>query len=251
MMRKIGILMGGLVTFCTMIAFGSHAENNETETAKTTEASEEKIAKSLKKLIFVPHDSGAPEVTDAGGVRTAGVLPNVELLAPDRMARSLTPSPTLYWHISKTAPCPVRFTLLADDVTVIDPLLELDIEGVDQKGIYGISLEEHGLELEQGRRYVWSIAVSSEGESFGSDRVAQTVMQHSTAPDLIAVLDAKAPEHRAVRLAADGYWYDAVDVLSKQIEKSSNIEWQAARARLLDQAGLLQAARFDLQPVPR
>ena len=100
--------------------------------------------------MFVPHDKGAPAVTDAGGVRAVSIAPKIELLAPEQMARTLSPTPTLYWHISKAAPGKVRFTLIADDPAAIDPLLEIDIDGVDQEGIYGVSLDDHGIALESG-----------------------------------------------------------------------------------------------------
>ncbi len=247
MTRNKSILIGSLVALVTLAASFSHAEEKPASGQAAPPLSERDIAESLKKLIFVPHDSGAPDVTDAGGVRSVTVLPKIELLAPDRMARTLSPTPTLYWHISKPAPGPVRFTLLKDDVTAIDPLLEFQIDGIDQEGVYGVNLEDNGLTLEDGQRYVWSIALSSEGDNYGSDLVAQTVMEHKAGVALANSLETARPEERAIRLAAEGYWYDAIDALSDQIEAGAPSPWQAARAQLLDQAGHLQAARFDRQ----
>lgn len=252
MNREKSILMSGLVALSATVAIDSQAEDKAKDSPATdapaeTVPSEDEISESLRKLIFVPHDAGAPEVTDAGGVRAVAALPRVELLAPDRMARTLSPAPTLYWHISTAAEGPVRFTLLADDVTVIDPLLELEVDGIDREGIYGVSLDDYGLTLEHGQRYVWSIAVSSEGDGFGSDLVAQTMLEYDAVPGLAATLDDARPEERAIRLAAEGYWYDAVNVLSDQIGSKATTPWKTARAQLLDQAGRLQAARFDRQ----
>lgn len=247
MIRRKHILKSGLVALATLAANLGHAEEQAPADKATPALSEREIAESLKKLVFVPHDSGAPEVTDAGGVRAVTVLPKIELLAPDRMARTLSPTPTLYWHISRPAPGPVRFTLLKDDATTIDPLLEFQIDGVDREGIYGVSLDDHNLTLEDGKRYVWSIALASEGDNYGSDLVAQTVMEHKAGPALANALETARPEDRAIRLAAEGYWYDAIDTLSDQIEAGAASPWQTARAQLLDQAGLLQSARFDRQ----
>lgn len=241
------IFMSGLVTLGAMALTGVHAEE-KAATTQTPSPSEQEIAESLKKLVFVPHDKGAPEVTDAGGVRAVSVVPKIELLAPERMARTLSPTPTLYWHISRAAAGTVRFTLIADDATAIDPLLEFDVDGIDREGIYGISLDDHGIALESGERYVWSIALSPDSDNYSSDLVAQTVMEHGADPELAKALDQASPDARAIRLAAEGYWYDAVDTLSAQIEVfSSKHPWQAARGRLLDQAGLMQAARYDRQ----
>ncbi|NJO37894.1 MAG: DUF928 domain-containing protein [Rhizobiales bacterium] len=239
------ILIGGLAAVGMLIAVASLADDQGGDAQ--TSASEQDIAESLKRLVFVPHDSGAPEVTDTGGVRSITVLPKVELLAPESVALTLSSSPTLYWHISKAAPGPVHFTLLADDPAMADPLLDLDLDGIDREGIYAISLDDHGVALDDGQRYVWSVALSAAKDSHATDVAAQTVMLHSTAPDLAIALDRVRPDERAVRLAAEGYWYDAVETLSQQIETGDALLWQDARARLLDQAGLLQAARFDRQ----
>lgn len=251
MIRKTHMLMSGLikyglVTLATLTASPGHAEEKAPIGNPAPAQSENDIAESLKKLVFVPHDAGTPEVTDAGGVRAITVLPKIELIAPDNIARTLSPTPTLYWHISKPAPGPVRFTLLKDDATTVDPLLEFQIDGVDQEGIYGVSLDDHDLTLEDGKRYIWSIAFSSDGVSFGSDLAAQTAIEHQADAALANTLETARPEDRALRLAAEGYWYDAIDTLSGQIFSNQPL-WQAARGRLLDQAGLLQAARFDKQ----
>ncbi|MGI9487234.1 MAG: DUF928 domain-containing protein [Geminicoccaceae bacterium] len=240
------ILVSSLVAFAILAASLGHAEEKAASDSQAPALSESEIAESLKKLIFVPHDAGAPEITDAGGVRAITVRPKIELLAPEKMARTLSPTPTLYWHISKPAPGPVRFTLLKDDATTIDPLLDFQIDGIDQEGIYGVSLHEHGLSLEDGHRYIWSIALSPDGENYGTDLAAQTVMEHKSAATFAKALQDARPEERAIRLAAGGYWYDAVDTLSDQIFSNKPL-WQAARGRLLDQAGLLQAARYDRQ----
>lgn len=245
MMKNKRLAAGGMAVLIALAVSAAHADEQGAAASDAPAPSEQEIADSLKKLVFVPHDTGAPAVTDAGGVRAVSVLPKVELLAPDRMARTLSATPTLYWHISKATSGPVRFTLLEDDATVIDPLLELDLGPVDQEGIYGVSLDDHGLTLESGKRYIWSIALSAGNDSYSSDLVAQTVMEHDAAPDLAKALENAPPDSRALRLAAEGFWYDTVDVISDQIASSSTKTWQTARANLLTQAGLLQAARFD------
>ncbi|MGI9499697.1 MAG: DUF928 domain-containing protein [Geminicoccaceae bacterium] len=241
------IVVASLAVLSTLAVTSGHAEEKAATAAEAPRPSEQKIAESLKKLIFVPHDVGAPEVTDAGGVRAISVLPKIELLAPQQVARALSPTPTLYWHVSKAVEGPVRFTLLVDNPTASTPLLEAEVDGIDQEGIYSISLEDHGLALENGKRYIWSIALSADNNNYSSAPVAQTMMEHETAPGLTKTLDGALPETRAVRFAAEGYWYDAVDTLSDQIGRSLDKSWQAARARLLSQAGLPHAARFDLQ----
>jgi hypothetical protein len=245
MMTKTFMAVTLTAAMAFWLADAGNAEEKAAGEAATPAPSEEAVAKSLAKLVFVPHDSGAPVVTETGGVRAVTVLPKVQLLAPRRMARTHSPSPTLYWHISKAATGHVWFTLISDDPAATEPLAEIKVDGVDQEGIYGVDLDDHGVTLEPNKRYVWSVIISTESSGFGSDQLAQTLLEHSPDADLAEALTNMAPEDRAIRLAADGYWYDAIETLSEQINADAGPNWKAARARLLDQTGLLQAARFD------
>lgn len=239
------LLISTLTAIALSLAFFSHADEKTADGGAGSTASNEAIAKSLSKLVFVPHDSGAPVVTESGGVRAVTVLPKVQLLAPRRMARTLAPNPTLYWHISKAAIGNLWFTLVVDDSTVINPLLEIRVDGVDQEGIYSVNLDDHNISLEPGQRYIWSLVLSTESSGFGSDQVAQSLLEHTPDPELHAKLGGLTPQDRTVRLAAEGYWYDAIQMLSDQIGVDVESPWKTARAQLLDEAGLLQAARFD------
>jgi hypothetical protein len=235
-----------LISACAAMAFwlttASHADETKADATAASSPSEEAIAKRLAALVFVPHDKGAPAVTEAGGVRAVTLLPKVQLLAPRQMALSLSPNPTLYWHINKAAVGDLWVTLANADRTIVDdPLLEVRVDGVDQEGIFSISLEDHGVLLEPGQRYVWSVVLLTGS----SDQVARTFIEHRADQDMAAALDGMPMEDRVVRLAAEGYWYDAIDALSEEIGAGAGASWLAARAHLLDQAGLLQAARFD------
>lgn len=235
-----------LISACAAMALWltnvGHADEAKTDDAAALSSSEETIAKSLAALVFVPHDKGAPTVTEAGGVRAVTMLPKVQLLAPRRMALTLSPSPTLYWHITKAAVGDLWVTLARADGSIVDdPLLEVKVDGVDQEGVFSVSLEDHGVWLQPGQRYVWSVVLLTGS----SDQVARTFVEHRVDTDLATVLDGMPMEDRVVRLAAEGYWYDAIETLTEKISANSGAPWLDARARLLDQAGLLQASRFD------
>jgi len=239
------LLISTLAAIALSLSPVSYADEKDVDGVAGSPASNEAIVESLAKLVFVPHDSGAPVVTESGGVRAVTVLPKIQLLAPRRMARTLTANPTLYWHITKATVGNLWFTLVIDDSTVIDPLLETRIDDVDQEGIFSVDLNDHNITLEPGKRYMWSLVLSTESSGFGNDQIAQSLLEHSPNADLSAALGSLTPEDRAVRLAAEGYWYDAIQTLSEQIGADLDSPWKTARARLLDQAGLLQAARFD------
>lgn len=208
--------------------------------------SEQDIQQSLEKIVFVPHDVDAPKVTDAGGVRGIASAPKLLVLAPERLSLSRSPTPTLYWYMSKGTETPVRFTLLADDPLIVNPLLEIELGTFAGPGIYSVSLAQHNIRLKEKHRYSWSVTVSSEDSAATEDPVAQTWLEHSLSATLDPFLATSSPLNQTAELAEKGYWYDAINVVSHQIEAGNqSTPWREVRARLLDQVGLQHAAVFD------
>ena len=207
---------------------------------------EKKIEESLEKVLFIHHDVGAPKVTESGGVRGIGSAPKVQVLAPERLSLSLSPSPTLYWYVSKDTESPVRFTLLSDDPNIVDPLLEVDLGVRSGPGIYSIPLAQYGIRLASKRQYSWSVTLSPEDGSGSEKPVAQTWLEHSPSAELDPFLATSSPFNQTVEFAGKGYWYDAINMVSRQIEAGDQSQpWRQIRAQLLDQVDLKLAAKFD------
>jgi len=241
-MKKETFWAAALTAVLSQAAIGLPAMAEEKPKAET----EKKIEESLEKVVFVPHDVGAPKVTDAGGVRGIGSAPKLLVLAPERLSLSLSPSPTLYWYVSKATETPVRFTLLSDDPNIVDPILEVDLGARSGPGIYSIPLAQYGVRLASKRRYSWSVAVSSKDGSFSEEPVAQTWLEHSPSATLDPFLATSSPFDQTVEFANNGYWYDAINMVSRQIETGDqSVPWREIRAHLLDQAALKLAAKFD------
>ncbi|MGI9450758.1 MAG: DUF928 domain-containing protein [Geminicoccaceae bacterium] len=210
--------------------------------------SEQKIAESLEKIVFVPHDVGAPKVTEAGGVRGIGSAAKLQVLAPERLTLSLSPSPTLYWYVSKPTEAPVHFTLLSDDPNIAEPILDVDLGARSGPAIYSIPLAQYGVRLASKRQYSWSVTVSSEDGTLPEEPVSQTWLEHTPSAELDPFLATSSPFDQTVEFAANGYWYDAINMASRQIEAGDqSMPWREIRARLLDDAKLELAAKFDRQ----
>ncbi|MGH1480108.1 MAG: DUF928 domain-containing protein [Geminicoccales bacterium] len=205
------------------------------------------IEETLETIVFIPHDVGAPGVTDAGGVRSITALPNLEPLAPSRLSRSLSPAPMLYWYLSKGTEMPVRFTLLAEDPAITDPILDVELGIYPNAGIYAVPLEGYGIMLEDDQRYSWSVALlSADGDI--SSTMAQTWFEHNASADTTQFISTLAPVDQIAYLARNGYWYDAIDTLSQRLKTDDrSAPWREIRAHLLDQVGLKKPANFDRQ----
>jgi hypothetical protein len=203
----------------------------------------------LSTLIYVPHDFDAPEVTQSGGVRSASQdgLPELMVLAPPKLARTFSSQPTLYWYLSDPTNAPVRLTVLDLDATTGEPLLEIGLGPVSSGGVHASSLAEHGVALEEGRLYEWSIALEVDSQAYSEEPVAKTILTADAAdPGLIAKLEQAPTLAQAEALAEAGYWYDLIDLLSREIERGRDPEtWRALRAELLDQVGLDVVAAYE------
>ena len=205
----------------------------------------------MSSLLRVRHDFGAPEVTEAGGTRgvnprAPGELPDVLVLAPPKLAHSLSPQPTLYWYVSGPSKVPLRLTLLDYESASPEPLLELDLGAVPAAGVYATPLSEHGVRLEPGHRYEWSVALEVNPEAYSQEPVAKTIFATAEPdPALLTKLAGAAPLARIEALAAAGYWYDALDLLAQRIAAGDQSQpWRELSASLLEQARLQRVAAF-------
>jgi Domain of Unknown Function (DUF928) len=205
----------------------------------------------MSSLLSVRHDFGAPEVTESGGTRgvnlpAPGDLPDVLVLAPPKLAHSLSPQPTLYWYVSGPSKVPVRLTLLDFEAASPEPLLELDLGAVPAAGVYATSLTEHRVHLKPGHRYEWSVALEVNPEAYAEEPVAKTIFATAEAdPALLPKLAGAPPLARIEALAAAGYWYDALDLLARQIATGDQSQpWRELSASLLEQGRLKRVAAF-------
>lgn len=216
------------------------------EEQKPEQISEQEIKERLEKVVFVPHDVGAPEVTDTGGVRSILKAPKPLALAPEHLSRSLSRSPTLYWYLSKATSTPIRFTLIKDDSEFAGPILELNLGTFSSSGIYALALSDYDIRLDENQRYFWSVTASPPGQNYGLIPASRTWIEHSPSADIQSLIASTSPFDQTVQLARTGYWFDAIDVVSRQIDTGEQTSaWHQIRARLLDQVGLEKVALFD------
>jgi hypothetical protein len=188
--------------------------------------------------VFVPRDDGAPVARVGGGTRGIETVksPSIEVLAPERLGYTLDPQPTLYWSLSEATDrrVEIRVNDHGSDppVTVFETLLEGPLES----GVHGIDLARHGITLEPGVVYMWYVQLNPRSDGRYSGGGIQRVLAST---ELEAALAAAAADRKAFVLAEAGIWYDAVDVLSEQIEGGAASELALAqRTALLEQVGL-------------
>ncbi len=188
--------------------------------------------------VFVPRDRGAPVARVGGatrGIETAKI-PSIEVLAPERLGYTLDPQPSLYWSISDATDRRVKISLEKLGSDPPRTVFEAVLEGPLEAGVHRIDLARHGVTLEPGVIYMWYVRLDPRSDG----RYGGGGIQRVAAPaELEAELAAADADRKAFILAEAGIWYDAIGVLSEQIESGSAVELaRAQRAALLEQVGL-------------
>ena len=164
--------------------------------------------------MWVPPAGRPTTTTESGGTR--GAPPNrlaLRVLAPLQQGLTADAAPTLYWYVSAGSAASIELSVKHEDA--IDPLLEVSLPAPPRAGVYSASLAEHGLMLEAGESYEWSVELLESGRRNRAQPYSSTeLLVAPPDPSVAAAIgEAAEPIAKARVLAANGYWNDAFDTL--------------------------------------
>jgi len=241
---QIWLLAGLLVLHLPVISAesGAAAEKQSINESKDTVQIKNQTASGRDGLIrpvYVPPRRGAPLTRVGGGTRGGvGGQPFVTVIAPEHSGLSGDQQPRLYWYLSKESRTRFEFDLINDRET--EPILEVTSDRNMPPGFNYIDLAEHGITLERGISYQWSVALVQDSDQRSTDIVSSGRVEYVEPSAGLQAQLGVADQVDAVRiLAGQGYWYDAFSRLSELIAanpaNSELLEW---RASLLEQVGL-------------
>ncbi len=184
--------------------------------------------------VYRPPRRGAPRAKVGGGLRGARALPEPLVLAPGHLAQTASPQPSLFWYIDAVPARSVQIVFTLIDAEGVDPVVEATLDSPTRAGIHRIRLADHGVELDPGVEYEWSIALVVDPAQRARDVVTtgyiQRVAQRAPLEGSVAT---------AARYAAAGIWYEALETISDSIrETPDDVELRRHRSALLHQAGL-------------
>jgi hypothetical protein len=185
-------------------------------------------------VVYRPPHRGAPGQKLGSGLRAAPALPTLVTLAPEHVAETSSPSPSLFWHIDSLPPSSARvvFTLIAASRAA--PIVEAELGTPDRPGIHRVRLSDLQVTLEPAVEYEWSVSLTADprhGDAQCLDR------------GFLRRVPSRAPlpmDGSSVRASAQlDYWYDALEAISDQIDdEPSNRALRAQRNALLAEGGL-------------
>lgn len=197
---------------------------------------------------YKPPLRGAPASRVGGGSRGAdsGGAPRIAVLAPDHTGLTTQTQPDLYWYLSKPVATKLEITVINDQA--VQPLVEKKLDTPTRAGIQRLRLKDLGIQLKPGIEYRWFVGMVTDPQQRSNDVIASGTIMRSETPSTLTQKLAQA-DKRAVPFiyAEEGYWYDAIATISDLIAANpGDAVLRQQRAALLEQAGLDEAARFDL-----
>lgn len=211
------------------------ADNNQTGAASPSSG-----------VKFRPPTTGAPSVRVTGGSRGTGDTQiTLDVLAPDDIGVTTREQPSLFWFQSKPADAKFELTLLQENK--VKPIVQVTVERSSKAGVQRIKLSDRGVKLSPGVEYQWVVALISDPDNRSTDLVASGVIKRVEPSIELKERIAKAtPASLAGVYAEAGIWYDALSVLSDQIDAHpENMALRETRADLLRQVGLKAGADYE------
>ena len=195
---------------------------------------------------YQPPRRGAPGGRVGGGTRgpNAG-LPFLYALVPDHVGLTAKAQPTLVWYLSEATTFPLEFTVL--EGMGVEPILEVPLSSPLEAGIQLISLADYDLKLDKGKTFQWFVSLIPDPARRSKDVVAGGMLEVKVVPENIALAVKNGTPQEATKLLAKaGFWYDAMGMISHEIQAHSrNRELYDLRAGLLEQVDLNIVAQLD------
>lgn len=187
--------------------------------------------------------------TGSRGCVEVGSTPTgtLSLLAPkEQIGYTVASHPTFFWHLSNAVAVPVVFSLVETGNPVA--IFEQEISQ-PKAGIMKIELPKDKPGLEPGKTYRWNVALVCNPQRRSADVIAQANIQRepvsAAVEKQLATISTKI--EKAEIYAAQGFWYDAMSLLS--VSDSDPLQptiWQD-RLSLLEQVGLSNVVEQEQQ----
>lgn len=224
-----------VVALCIGLA-GHAAVAGSDKDAKDAQAN--KPAPQKPAFVYKPPLRGAPGARVGGGTRGSGEqAAKLEVLAPDHVGLTTRAQPVLYWYAHAPAPVHFQFALMDDS---IDPLLEIQTVNQQVSGIQSLDLADHGVSLQPGVTYYWSVALVTDAGNRSADIVSSGMIERiEPGEGLTSRINGNRGIDLAEMFASEGIWYDALATLSGMIAAAPGDERLVSiRDALLEQEGL-------------
>jgi len=243
-----------VVLFIFAVAVGSpagplHAQDQKPPPSKPPASAQKTEQANAGRIEYAPPRRGAPAGRIGGGTRGSESRElSLAVVAPEQVGLSSTPSPRLYWFVSRPISSRVEVTVIEDGA--MDPILERVLPPVDTAGVQSVDLAALGVALKPGREYRWFVSLLANPNARSSDTVASgKVLWEAMPPEIRARVESATGEARAAAFAAGGYWYDAyAELRSLREARPLDARLREIEVALVSQVNLPDVARHLASP---
>ncbi|RKZ42537.1 MAG: hypothetical protein DRQ49_01635 [Gammaproteobacteria bacterium] len=166
---------------------------------------------------------------------------SLRVLVPG-IGNTISEQPTLYWSISQALSAQFELTLKPimppGSFDFPEPLIDKTLHLSVNKGIQALSLVQHNAKLDINTQYEWSISLVCDSENPSINIFDSGTIKRVEPSNFLNGRIKGANERQLPYIYAEnGVWYDALDTLSRLIQKDDN-SLSTVRASLLKQGGL-------------
>jgi hypothetical protein len=236
------------VSIAMMFAVAAGAADEKKPDATPEVSSAPPASAKVARPVYQPPKLGKPARTVGGGSRgSKDKVPALFVVAPEHVGQTASAKPSLFYFVDRVPDPSIRveFTLLDEDG--IEPLVETVLPTPKRAGVHRIRLSDHGVTLDPGAEYEWSVSLVLDPNERSKDIVATSWIDRI--PESGELKSRLASEGAtATVFAEEGLWYDAIGALSDEIDGDpSNVQLAEQRADLLRQVGLDEIAAGAVQ----
>lgn len=182
----------------------------------------------------------------------------LRLLVPEHTGKTLDAQPTWYWFVSQPL-TDAEFIFILDKVPLTnnaefsEPIIKTNFKLSVPAGIQALPFtkilppNKSQFQLETGVEYRWTLLLTCHPDYPSLDiKSTGTIKRIEPSAELSAELQQSSPERLPYLYAKNGFWYNALDELAKQISKQAdNNALHKARTDLLKQGGLSEVVAYD------
>jgi hypothetical protein len=251
-------IVTGIVTF-VLLAGSTHAQSPAppasstpspapVQTPPATEKARAIATPARHSLAYNPPKgllSGTRVDGDGGSRGSSAKLPSLYVLTPNQTALTTQAQPSLFWY--QSGPAATHFELTLVEPGKPKPLLKIGTDKAGGTGIHRLPLGKYHVTLTPGVFYKWTVALVPDPANRSEDLVASgTIQRAEPDPEFTAALTAAEGPDKAALFATKGFWYDALEAVTNQIDAAPKDKaLRLQRASLLEAAGLKEAATSD------
>jgi hypothetical protein len=182
-----------------------------------------------------PYGLGIPISSGTGGAVRSIANSLLIPLAPEDGGRTATERPTFYWYLPSSNNFPYKVIFELRDPTDNNGTVIFKAEGIaTNAGLYKLTLPQNSPALKPERVYLWQLRLRGSTASSNLQSIGSIVLTKVDEDMQKAIAKASTNNQKAQVFSDNGYWFDALNIYTSQIDSGSKDQTAAQmRASML------------------